>query len=43
VGHTWEPSRDSTVPTASASVAKAFFSHGDSENTGDLRVVALYD
>jgi hypothetical protein len=43
VGHTWEPTRDATVPTAGVSVAKAFFSHGDSENTGDLRVVALYD
>lgn len=43
VSSTWIPQRDATVPTASATVAKAFFSHGDSSNTCVMRVVALYD
>lgn len=43
VSSVWIPERNSTVPTASASVVKVFFSHGDSANTGILRIVALYD
>lgn len=42
VSSTWTPERDATVPTAGDSVAKAFFSHADSVNTGIMRVAALF-
>lgn len=41
VSSVWTPQRDPTVPTAGDDVAKVFFSHADSANTGILRVVAL--
>lgn len=39
----WNALRDTDNPVAGEDVAKAFFSHGSSTETADMRVAALYD
>ena len=43
VASIWSIDRDSTVPTATFDVTKAYFSHASSTTTCDMRVAVLYD